>query len=170
MNEKRECEMHGLLLSQSWPQYEASRVHTGYAFRTQRLHRNPGIERRRFHRRQEPGGTSLEPHPLRKILVTWKHYRSPAKQSKGGPYYTICTFLSPLFRRTRKRKTRNIICSHMLTELEHPQRTKRSLVLILWTKKKNRREKITVSRKLPCFLWYIAMSNENCWWWGRVKN
>ena len=55
--------MHGLLLSQSWPRYGASRVHTGYAFRTQRLHRSPGIEQNTSHRRQELGERQVNVPP-----------------------------------------------------------------------------------------------------------
>ena len=108
MNEKRECEMHGLLLSQSWPQYEASRVHTGYAFRTQRLHRNPRIERRRFHRRQELGGTLLRALPATQSPRHLKTLSLSRKTVKGRSLlYDLHVPLSLIPMREKEEKNEN---------------------------------------------------------------
>ena len=151
--------MHGLLLSQSWPQYEASRVHTGYAFRTQRLHRNPRIERRRFHRRQEPGGTLLEDHPLRKILVTWKHLSLSGKTVKGRSLLYDLHVPLPLIPENKEEKNEKYHLQPYAHWTGAPTEDQEIVRFYLfWNKEKNRKEKNKVSRKLPLF--FVVLSHE----------
>ena len=156
---KGECEMHGLLLSQSWPQYEASRVHTGYAFRTQRLHRNPRIERRRFHRRQELGGTLLlGPHPLRKILVTWKHYRSPGKSVKGRSLLYDLHVPLPLIPENKEEKNEKYHLQPYAHWTGAPTEDQEIVSYYFVNKEKSSKRKNKVSRKLPLF--FVVLSHE----------
>lgn len=93
-----ECEMHGLLLSLSWPG-SSSRVHTGYAYRTQTYRRLSSS----FERRQEQA--------TRKQPLT---HNPPIYSSKrhGGPYSTIyfLKLISSLRKKNHDRKVTAAVC------------------------------------------------------------